>query len=73
MEEFTKQMAHSSMSVLTKVVRRSCELSQSKSFCQLLTDSLCSLRKSRQKLEGKARKSLHVGRVASVTAVIVTL
>lgn len=36
MEEFTKQMAHSSMSVLTKVVRRSCELSQSKSFCRLI-------------------------------------
>lgn len=31
-----------------------------KTFCQLLTDSLCSLRKSRQKLEGKARKSLRV-------------
>lgn len=62
MEEFTKQMAHSSMSVLTKVVRRSCELSQSKSFCELPTDSLCSLRKSRQKLEGKARKSPRVGR-----------
>lgn len=73
MEEFTKQMAHSSMSVLTKLVRRSCELSESKSFCQLPTDPLCSLRRSRQKLEGKARKSLCVGRVASVTAAIVTL
>lgn len=73
MEEFTKQMAHSSMSVLTKLVRRSCELSQSKSFCQLPTDSLCSRWKSRHKLEGKATKSLRAGRVASGTAVIVTL
>lgn len=62
MEEFTKQMAHPSMSALTKVLRRSCELSQSKSFCQLPTDSLGSLRKSRQKLEGEARESQRVGR-----------